>query len=132
MCVVLIANGVGVTPMISILITLAERGDFRPIRLIYANSFWEDVTFREDLEILNKRLPNFTVVHVLKNPPEDWVGETGYVNQEVLGRNIPSVREQGWRYFLCGSPRFLDEVEKALHNLGVLAKYIHMEHFDLV
>lgn len=128
---VLIANGVGVTPMISILVTLAERGDHRPTRLIYANGDWDDVTFREDLDYLNKRLDSLTVTHVIKNPPEDWHGESGYLDKEVLERHIPRDRE-GWRYFLCGSPRFLDQVEKALHELGVPAKYVHMEHFNLV
>ncbi|WP_196601917.1 ferredoxin reductase family protein [Gloeocapsopsis dulcis] len=128
---VLIANGVGVTPMISILVTLAERGDHRPIRLIYANGSWDDVAFREDLEYLNKRLDSFTVTHVIKEPPEDWAGESGYADKDLLARHIPDDRE-GWRYFLCGSPRFLDEIEKALHELEVPPKYIHMEHFNLV
>ncbi|AFZ33261.1 oxidoreductase FAD/NAD(P)-binding domain protein [Gloeocapsa sp. PCC 7428] len=128
---VLIANGVGVTPMFSILVTFAQRGDRRPIHLIYANASWENVAFREELEYLNKQLESLSVTHVIKKPPENWAGESGYINKELLARHIPSDRE-GWRYFLCGSPRFLAEVEKALHELEVPAKYIHIEHFNLV
>ena len=46
---VLIAGGIGITPMMSMLRTMADRGDRRRILLIYANRNWEDVTFREEL-----------------------------------------------------------------------------------
>jgi 3-phenylpropionate/trans-cinnamate dioxygenase ferredoxin reductase subunit len=128
---VLIANGVGITPMYSILVTLAERGDHRPIHLIYASSSWDNVTFREDIEDLSKRLDSLSVTYVIKHPPENWQGESGYVGKKLLKRHLPCAGKD-WRYFLCGSPRFLDEIEKALHELGVPAKYVHVEHFNLV
>ena len=73
---VLIAGGVGVTPMMSMIRTLADRGDKRPVILLYGSKDWESITFREELEALKKRL-NLTVVHVLANPPAGWTGETG-------------------------------------------------------
>ncbi|MBE9051468.1 ferric reductase-like transmembrane domain-containing protein [Nostocales cyanobacterium LEGE 11386] len=127
---VLIAGGIGITPMISMLFTQAERKDERPYLLIYASNSWDDVTFREELEELQEKL-NLTVVHVLRNPPEDWSGETGYVDQELLERYIP--KRRGTRqYFICASPKMMDQVEAALHKLEVPVTNIHMEHFNLV
>ena len=64
--------------MMAMQFALAERKDERPLLLIYANKSWEDVTYREELEALKKKL-DLTIVHVLREPPEDWTGETGYV-----------------------------------------------------
>ena len=64
---VLIAGGVGITPMMSMIRTLADRGDKRPVILLYGSKDWESITFREELETLKARL-NLTVVHVLADP----------------------------------------------------------------
>ena len=71
---VLIAGGVGVTPMMSMIRTLADRGDTRPVILLYGSKDWDSITFRDELEALKARL-DLTVVHVLPNPPAGWTGE---------------------------------------------------------
>ncbi|MBV8616874.1 MAG: hypothetical protein JOY66_24300 [Acetobacteraceae bacterium] len=42
---VMVAGGIGVTPMMSILRTMADRGDKRPVILLYGNRDWDSVTF---------------------------------------------------------------------------------------
>src|SRR4051812_737085 len=79
---VLIAGGVGITPMMSILRTLADRGDPRPVILLYGSRDWASITFREELDALASRI-KLTVVHVLSKPPEGWTGEHGFINAEV-------------------------------------------------
>lgn len=126
---VLIAGGIGITPMMSILVTAAERKDDRPYLLIYASKTWDDITFREELDALKETL-DLTLVHVLRNPPEDWSGETGYVDKEQLSRHIPNFR--GTRqYLICAAPKMMDQVERALHDLNVPITHVHMEHFNL-
>lgn len=126
---VLIAGGIGITPMMSMLVTAAERGDDRPYTLIYANKTWDGITYREAIEELKTRL-DLTIIHVLREPPEDWEGETGYVDQELLDRYIP--KRRGTRhYFTCASPKMMDQVERALHELNVPVTNVHLEHYNL-
>lgn len=127
---VLIAGGIGITPMMSMLVTAAERKDDRPFLLIYANKSWEEVTFREELDALTDSL-DLTIIHVLRKPPEDWTGETGYVDQDLLKRYIP-VHRGSRHYFICAAPVMMEQVEAALHHLQVSATNVHMEHFNLV
>ncbi|MGP1386883.1 MAG: ferredoxin reductase family protein [Thainema sp.] len=127
---VLIAGGIGITPMMSMLVTAAERKDDRPFLLIYANKGWEDITFREELDTLVDSL-DLTIIHVLRKPPEDWTGETGYVNKDLLQRYIPLHRGSR-HYFICAAPVMMNQVEAALHDLDVPATNVHMEHFNLV
>ena len=64
------------TPIMSMLRTLADRGDQRPLLLVYASKTWEDVIFREGLEGLEERL-NLRVVHVIEAPRTAGRGSGG-------------------------------------------------------
>ena len=127
---VLIAGGVGVTPMMSMIRTLADRGDKRPVILLYGSKDWESITFREELEALKARL-NLDVIHVLANPPTGWTGEQGFISAEVFKRHLPPPYADH-EYFICGPGVMMDAIEKTLGELGVpLTKY-HSERYSFV
>jgi predicted ferric reductase len=127
---VLIAGGVGVTPMMSMVRTLADRGDKRPVVLLYGSKDWDSITFREELEALKARL-NLTVVHVLANPPADWSGEQGFIDAEMFKRHLPPPYADH-EYFICGPNPMMDAIEGALGKLHVpLSKY-HSERYSFV
>jgi ferredoxin-NADP reductase len=127
---VLIAGGVGVTPMMSMIRTLADRGDKRPVILLYGSKDWDSITFREEMEALKARL-NLKVIHVLANPPEGWTGEKGFISAEVFKRHLPPPYADH-EYFICGPGVMMDAIEKTLGELGVpLTKY-HSERYSFV
>jgi predicted ferric reductase len=127
---VLIAGGIGVTPMMSMIQTLADRGDRRPVTLLYGSRDWDSITFREELEALQARL-NLTVVHVLANPPVEWTGESGFLSAEVLRRHLPPPYARH-EYFICGPNVMMDAIEATLGALDVpLSKY-HSERYSFV
>jgi len=127
---VLIAGGVGVTPMMSMIRTLADRGDKRPVILLYGSKDRESITFCEELEVLKARI-DLTVVHVLANPPAGWTGEQGFINAEVFKRHLPPPYSDH-EYFICGPGVMMDAIEKALGEMGVsMAKY-HSERYSFV
>lgn len=127
---VFIAGGVGITPIISMLRTMAEREDLRPAILVYANGEWDSVTFREQLDELTRAL-SLRVVHVLERPPDGWTGEVGYVTAELLRRHLPS-QYRRFQYFVCGPVPMIAAVERALHAIAVPGERVHSERFDLV
>jgi predicted ferric reductase len=127
---VFIAGGVGITPVMSMLRTLADRGDRRPLLLIYANKTWETVTFREEIKALQERL-NLRAVHVLEQAPDDWKEEKGFVNADILKRHLPEDRARR-EHFICGPEPMMNAVEKTLNQLGVPFAKFHSERFNLV
>ncbi|MBA3059470.1 MAG: ferric reductase-like transmembrane domain-containing protein [Gammaproteobacteria bacterium] len=127
---VLIAGGVGVAPMMSMLRTAADRGEARPYMLICANNRGEDILFGDELERLRARL-DLTLVQVLAEPPEGWTGESGQVDRALLERRLPANRRDV-EYFLCGPKPMTDAVQQALRALGVPLAQVHFELFDMV
>lgn len=126
----LIAGGVGIAPMLSMLRTLADRSDRRPLWLFYGNRTWERVAFREELEGLAQRL-ELRVVHTLLEPPPDWTGERGYISHDILARHLPPDRLQ-LEYLICGPTPMTVDVERSLGALSVPAVRVHSEIFDWV
>jgi predicted ferric reductase len=127
---VFIAGGVGIAGLLSMVRTMADRGDVRPAVLVYANSDSDGVAFHDELERLKARM-NLTVVHVLERPPAGWDGEAGYVTAELLARHLPPGHHR-FQYFVCGPAPMMDAVEHALVELGVPDERIHTERFDMV
>jgi len=126
---VFVAGGIGVAPCLSMLRTLADRGDRRPCLLVYGTADWEATPFREAIAALTERL-DLRVVHVLERPPAAWAGETGLVTEPLLARHVPGGGRHG--YFVCGPPPMMAAVERALLRLGVPHGQLHSERFDLV
>jgi len=129
---VLIAGGVGITPMMSMLRTLAHRRDRRPHRLVVVARTVEDLLFRAELGRLRQRL-DLTVVELLRRPPEGWQGATGSVDAGFLAELLPGpFRRNQLDYFICGPPPMVTDVLTALDALHVPRPRIHTEQFDLV
>jgi predicted ferric reductase len=127
---VLIAGGIGISPMRSILQTLRDREDVRPIVLFYAAHDWKRVSFRDELEALRQSL-HLTIVYVFEEPGDDWTGERGYVTADVLRRRLPR-QYRRFMYFMCGPVPMMDALEEALVEIGVPAGAIQSERFDMV
>jgi predicted ferric reductase len=127
---VFIAGGIGIAPIMSMLRTLADRGDRRPLVLFYAYRRWDRMTFREAIDALASRL-DLRVVHVLEEPPDGWQGERGWITRDVIERHMPADR-RGPVYFVCGPEAMTQAMERFLHDLGVPGVRVHSELFDLV
>ena len=127
---VLIAGGIGVAPFMSILRTMADRADPRPVQLYYAARTWEGLTFREELQQLEASIDLETVV-ILEEPPSDWEGETGWISEEILARHLPKERIKRC-YFVDGPVPMMEVAEKALLALGIPGGDIQVELYDLV
>jgi predicted ferric reductase len=127
---VLIAGGIGITPLYSMCQTMAERGDVRPVLLFYGAQDWENLTFREQLDELTKEM-SLQVIYLLTDPPESWEGETGYVNGEILQRYLPE-QYRRFVYFICGPQPLMDAMEEALPSLGVPSENVLSERFGMV
>ncbi len=126
---VLIGGGVGVAPLVSMVETLADREDRRPVLVVQGAGGPGDRTLGERLDALRSRL-DLRVVPVMEHPPPGWSGERGRIDAELLRRHLP----RGFRrlqYFVCGPPALLDAMDRVLPALGIPADRIHAERLEM-
>ncbi len=126
--IVLIAGGVGVTPMMSVLRYLTDRSWPGDIFFLYACRTEKDIIFREELEYLVRRYPNLHLT-ITADPidPAKWPYATGRINREVLSRAVPHIETR--RVHICGPPPMMDAVKTLLTELGVPTEQIKTEIF---
>lgn len=128
---VLIAAGVGITPMMSMLRALALRGDNTPVMLLSGARHEHELLFRAELAELAQVL-DLTVVEVLSKPPDGWAGHAGRIDGELLAGVLPE--RSGRRkieYFVCGPAPMVTGVLGGLAGLGIDPARIHTEQFDM-
>ncbi|GAA4889224.1 ferredoxin reductase family protein [Actinomycetospora straminea] len=113
---VLVAGGVGITPMMSMLRTLAERGDRRLHRLVLAERP-DQPLFGPELEVLARRLD----LEILRTAGRR-------VDADLLAEVLPRARGR-LEYYVCGPPSLLSGTLAALDQLGVPPGRIHSEQF---
>ncbi|MHA6623947.1 ferredoxin reductase family protein [Pseudonocardia sichuanensis] len=127
---VMIAGGVGVTPMMSMLRTAAHRRDQRPYRLVVVAGAPGDLLFRAELAQLRRHL-DLEVTEVLRRPVPGWSGHTGEIGVELLSVvALDGAHPADVDYFVCGPPSLVTDAMSALDVLGVAPGRVHTEQFD--
>lgn len=128
---VLIAGGIGITPLMSNLRHMRDAKADRRVLLLYANRTESDIVFREELARMEiGTRPELRVAHILSKPGEDWQGETGHLDWEKLARLVGD-RLATSTYFLCCPPPMIKGLMQNLLDLGVAEARIHFEYFSL-
>ncbi len=124
---IMIAGGIGITPILSMLRHMAATGDDRPVTLIWGNRREDDIVYRQQLEALAAGPMNLRIHHVLSEQ-ESWPGLTGFVDAPLLGRVLSDEQLRG-QVFLCGPPVMMASVGRALRSMNVPRRRIHTERF---
>lgn len=127
--VVLIAGGVGVTPMMSAVRYLTDRSWSGEIFFIYGCRSENQIIYREEIEYLQKCHPNLHVTILLEEPDEDFDSSylTGRITKEILAGRVPEIASR--RVHICGPPPMMDAVKQMLGELEVPEKNIITEIF---
>ena len=127
---VFIGGGIGITPLHSMCQTMAKRGDTRPVVLFYGTRDEENLTLWEELEELTTRM-NLTLVPVLSNPSNEWQGETGYIDVDIMRRYVPK-QAKWFKFLICGPKPLMDSMEEVLPAVGIPPEHVLTERFDMV
>jgi len=129
--VVLLSAGVGATPVMSMLHTLAAERSQREIWWIYGTRNGVDHPFAEESRSLLKQLSRGRKYIVYSRPAAiDQVGADfdapGHIDAALLERIGVSQHSD---FYLCGPPSFLQNMRDGLRNWGVPTQNVHTEIF---
>ncbi|MCB4824906.1 FAD-binding oxidoreductase [Roseicella aerolata] len=126
--IVLISGGVGITPMMSVTRYLTDRSFPGDIFFLHGARTPQDLTFREELEHLQKRYANLHIAATVgRVEGTAWMGYQGHVSKEFIARAVPEIARR--RVHICGPPPMMAAVKAVLAELGVPQEQIKTEAF---
>ncbi|MFZ7110695.1 MAG: ferric reductase-like transmembrane domain-containing protein [Desulfatiglandales bacterium] len=126
---IMLAGGIGITPMLSMLRYMADRGDKRKITLLWSNRRREHIVYADEFFDLEKKLTGLRVIHILTRDTEHQ-GETGRLDRPKLQRLLYGCDRKS-TVFLCGPPLMMAQVRRSLTAIGFARRSIHTEEFRL-
>ncbi|MDJ0459713.1 ferredoxin reductase family protein [Arthrobacter sp. NQ7] len=119
--VLLIAGGVGITPMRALFETLPVDG--RELTLLYRASSAEEILFRDELEHIARHRGAQLIF--LTGPSSD---PRNAITAQSLSAMVPDLPARD--VYLCASPRFAATATTALAHAGLPRRQLHHEEFN--
>jgi ferredoxin-NADP reductase len=126
--IVLIAGGVGITPMMSVTRYLIDTSYPGDIFFLFGAGSTEDFVFREELEYLQRRHANLHIAATMARAEGTaWMGPEGPITKEFIAAAVPAIA--GRHIHLCGPPPMMDALKAELAALGVPPQRVETEAF---
>ncbi len=125
---VLVSNGVGITPMISMAKACSRLNPDRPLYFLHGAREGRYHAFRDEVLALAEQNPNLRIHFAYSRPqPEDegHFQSTGYIDTALIQTLVTQEAE----FFLCGSPPFLQSLREGLRAWGVPDDRVFFELF---
>jgi ferredoxin-NADP reductase len=125
---VFVAGGIGITVFRSMLRFIKEEGLPYRVTLIYSNRDRESTAFLDELQELERELPNFRLVLTMTDDT-GWEGETRRIDTEFfesyLGENLNE-----YTFMVAGPPDMVEGMQSALTEAGVEEENIIASRFS--
>lgn len=122
----LIAGGIGITPIRAMTDTIAEQG--KEAVLLYAARTPADLAFRSEIDAIVKAHPNIRVMYLVESQEGDMMCHVGRVDEACLRTYLDDVR--AWDVYVCGPPIMMENVTAVLRKMGMPKRHIHSERFS--
>lgn len=125
--VAFIAGGSGITPFMSMIREIHDRGIDRRVVLFYGNRDSTDIIFREELERMAAASGNIQYVPVIENPGEQYGGRCGLITGDLVKEELTTMHDA--TFFICGPQGLYDFCLPELEALGIPRRSIRREMF---
>ena len=128
---VLLAGGISITPFRSILVRAAVEKLPHRIVLVSSNRRPEDAPFLAELDELQRKNPNYTLVATMTEMSRSrlpWAGERGPLDRAKLTRCLKGVASPV--YYIAGPPAMVSGLLDVLHDSGVDDDDVRSEDFS--
>lgn len=129
--IVLIGAGIGVTPLMSMLLAQCHAGLKRETYVLLGMRNGREFPLRSMMADLARDFENIHTTIAYSKPLRDELPSKDYehngrLDRELVERTLPS---NDFRYFLCGPPGMMESLVPGLLDWGVAPERIHFEAF---
>ncbi|MBU1176685.1 MAG: ferric reductase-like transmembrane domain-containing protein [Alphaproteobacteria bacterium] len=125
---VLIAGGIGIAPVLSLLRHLVASGDTRLVRLLVTARTPADHVARAEIEAMAAGRDMKTLLLVKEDVGTGF--EIGRCERKNVENILDGIDRSAATAFVCGSPRIMDTAVGHLLDLGLKPGHVVMERFD--
>ncbi len=124
--IVFMALGIGITPVQSMMLSLAQTGESRQIDIIHGGRTEDDLIFRHELQAMTEAYTPLVI-----QPPNNWTGQSGYLNgQRLLDMtHRPAASPSDTLYYMSGPEAPVLRIIDELYALGIQRHQIAMDYF---
>jgi glycine betaine catabolism B len=124
-----LTGGIGITPVRSMLRYIAHRTLNYDAVLLYENTSFEEIVFREELGELAASHPSIRVEHVISgsNSPPDWNGKRGFITKDLITELIPDYKER--LFYVSGPPITVMTLVEQLGALKIPQNHLKRDSF---
>lgn len=126
--IVLLAGGIGITPLLAMLRHGLLCEPSRPIALILSAKTIDRIPFREELQMLERRHPRFRLVLTLSEGSGQPLFLSGRIDRATIERVVRDPR--ACVYMICGPLPMIEEMRRVLDSLAVPQEQVHFEKFE--
>ncbi len=127
--ILMIAGGIGITPMLSMLRYMADLKDNRKVLLIWSNQNQARRVLPGMISSLRDRLPQLKVIEILTRS-EPVAGDIRRLTPETLANMLTGFSRKA-HAFVCGPPAMVKTVAPALKRIGFSPARVYKETFQL-
>ena len=124
---VFLAGGSGITPFMSMIREVTDRGLNRRIHLIYGSRKPDDVIYHDELEERARRHANFAYTLVISEPSAGFQGRCGLMGADLITELVDRI--PGRMFYLCGPEAMYAYCLGELQRLGIPRRRIRTEVF---
>ncbi|MGL5834271.1 MAG: FHA domain-containing protein [Waterburya sp.] len=126
----LISAGSGIAPMMSMSRWICDTVSNVDLVFLHSASSPEDIIFRQELEMMTSRYPNFKLAVTVTRPTvgQSWYGYTGRINETILPAIASDYQDR--TVYVCGSHLFMADTKELLQKLSFPMENYYEENFE--
>jgi ferredoxin-NADP reductase len=124
----LLAGGIGITPLVSMLRHATETEPTRPVVLLYSARREEQLAFRDELAAIDRRHPQVRVVFAITEGSTGPGVYPGRIDDALVRAAMPNVADA--IALICGPQPMIDGQRQLLRSMGMPDAQIRFERFE--
>lgn len=123
--VLFLCTGAGLSQHYSMLLSQGEFFQKTKFHLLLGVWSEDEIFYREELEELQKKLPNLTFEYVIDQPTAQWKGKRGYVTDCLKNFDL----KKSTAVYLCGNPAMIKGAKQWLEEKAFPKEQVFAESF---
>ncbi len=124
---VCLAGGSGVTPFMSMIREITDRGLDRTVHLIYGSRAEDDIIFHEELKDRAARYGGFSYTPVISEPSKSCSELGGFITADLMRKVLRDTNSK--TYYICGPSGMYEFCMPELEKIGIPERRVRREMF---